>query len=166
MKITDNYLFFYGNKDHFSNFYKADFIVENIKFSCGEQFIMYNKALLFNDLEIANKILNEDSPFTFKKLGRKVKNFDDKKWAASRFDITFKGLYQKYKQNLDLYNLILDTECLEIAEASPTDRIWGIGMNINDPNIENKNYWKGGNLLGKILMDVRSQLLYEYIETL
>jgi len=166
MKETSEYIFFFGNKDHFSNFYKTDFEVDNVKFTCGEQYIMYNKALIFNDHEIADKILGEQNPYKIKMLGRKVKNFDEKRWADSRFDITFKGIYAKYNQNNDLYNLILDTECLHIVEASPKDKIWGIGVNINDPNIEDKNYWRGGNLLGKILMAVRSQLLYEYIQTL
>jgi ribA/ribD-fused uncharacterized protein len=166
MKETTEYIFFYGFEDHFSNFYKSNFIVDNIRFSCGEQYIMYNKAILFNDHEIANLILAEYNPKKIKMLGRKVKHFNEKKWDDNKYEITYKGLYEKYNQNYDLYNFILDTECLEIVEASPTDIIWGIGINIDNPNIENKKIWRGNNLLGKILMDVRSQLIYEYIELL
>lgn len=163
MKQIDKYLFFYGNKDHFSNFFQANFIINEITFSCGEQYIMYNKAIIFNDLDTANKIINESKPSKMKNLGRKVKNFNDKIWKENRELIAYDGLYAKYKQNNDLYDKILDTEDLEIIEASPTDTIWGIGMSITNPDIINKKLWRGSNILGKNLMNVRSQLLYESI---
>lgn len=163
MKLTDKYIFFYGNKDHFSNFYQTKFIVNGINFSCGEQFIMYNKAILFNDIDIATQIINESDPVKIKKLGRKVKNFNDNIWSKMREQIAYNGLYAKYKQNIILHDYIIETDMLKIVEASPIDKIWGIGLGIYDIQIEDKKNWKGSNILGKILMNVRSQLLYESI---
>ncbi len=157
MKETDNYVFFYGKNDHFSNFYKTNFKVNDITFSCGEQYIMYSKAKLFSDDIIANQILQETSPSKMKALGRKVKNYNDKIWVQSREDITFNGLIHKYKQNPILKEQILNTNNKIIVEASPTDRIWGIGMGVSNPELENQNKW-GQNILGKILMRVRKNI--------
>ncbi len=157
MKEIDNYVFFYGKNDHFSNFYKTTFKVNDITFSCGEQYIMYSKAKLFGDDIIAEKILEETSPSKMKALGRKVKNYDDKVWVQMREDITFNGLLHKYMQNLKLKTQILNTNNKILVEASPTDKIWGIGMGVSNPDLENQSKW-GKNILGNILMSVRENI--------
>lgn len=157
MKITETCVYFYSNNDHFSNFYKSSFVVNDIEFNCGEQYIMYSKALLFKDNEIVNKILQESVPSKIKALGRKVKNYNDKIWCEIREDITYIGLLAKYMQNNDLKKLILDTGDKELVEASPYDKVWGIGMGITNPNIHDKTKW-GTNILGKILMRVRNNI--------
>lgn len=161
MRQTDQFVFFYGSKDHFSNFYKTNFVVNGITFSCGEQYIMYSKACLFNDNEMAEVILKEHLPSKMKAWGRKVKSYDDATWCAQREDITYTGLLEKYKQNQMLCNLLMETGEREIVEASPRDRIWGIGMGENNVNVEDKTMWKGRNILGSILMRVRNQIKQE-----
>ncbi len=162
MKITDNSIYFYGNKDHFSNFYKCNFSVNGITFNCGEQFIMYSKALLFKDKETASKILLEETPSKIKALGRKVTNYDDTVWCHLREDITYIGLLSKYQQNNKLKEKLIDTNTKELVEASPKDKIWGIGLGVDDPELENKTIW-GQNILGKILMRVRDHIRSENI---
>lgn len=160
MRITDTSVFFYASKDVFSNFYSSSFIVGSIKFNCGEQFIMNAKALLFEDSDTAEKIMNETRPMIIKSLGRKVKNFDKKVWAEKRENITYIGLLAKFKQNERLRTALLSTENKDLVEASPTDTTWGIGMSENHPDVENKNLW-GKNILGNILMKVRNHISAE-----
>lgn len=157
MKVTDEFVFFYSNTPY-SNFYPSKFIVDDIEFNCGEQWIMYQKAVLFNDLIIANKILKTNEPKKIKSLGRQVANFNEKIWNIHREQKTFTGLLEKFKQNEHLSKVLIDTGNRELVEASPTDRIWGIGLAESDPRIFNKSEWLGRNILGEILMKVRSQL--------
>jgi ribA/ribD-fused uncharacterized protein len=161
MRQTDKFVFFYGNADHLSNFYKTTFVYSGKTFSCGEQFIMYGKAKVFKDEEIAHKILLESSPTKIKALGRKVKNFDDGVWRNVREDIAYIGLREKYRQNDGLKNALICTGERTIVEASPRDKIWGIGMGENNPSVEDTTKWKGTNILGKILMRVRKQIVLE-----
>ncbi len=158
MKTTDKFVFFYNNTPY-SNFHKSKFIVDNIEFCCGEQWIMYQKAILFNDTEIANEILKANNPGKIKSLGRKVSNFDEDIWNKHRETKTFIGLLEKFKQDERLKKLLIDTGNRELVEASPTDRIWGIGLSENDQRIYDKSKWLGRNILGKILMKVRSHLI-------
>lgn len=163
MKTTQDFVFFYGNKDNFSNFYKTNFTVEGVTFCCGEQFVMYSKAMLFKDYDIAEKIMSETAPAKMKALGRKVKNFDDEVWADNRENMTYIGLLAKYKQNQDLMAELLSTGNREIVEASPRDKVWGIGMGVGNTEIEDKDKWKGQNILGKILMKVRDHIVSELL---
>jgi ribA/ribD-fused uncharacterized protein len=115
---------------------------------------MYQKAKLFNDEEIANKILNTSEPREQKKLGRLVKNFDEHVWDVAKEKIVKNGNYLKFSQNEDLKEYLCDTDPYELVEANKYDRIWGIGMFAHDPNILDTSKW-GQNLLGKTLMKVR-----------
>lgn len=117
--------------------------------------MMYQKALLFNDHTIAQEILAETSPYQQKALGRKVRNYVEKDWADVRVEVMVLGLYAKFTQHEDLKKLLLDTGNTIIAEASPTDKIWGIGLGELDPRVNDKKYWPGLNLLGITLMRVR-----------
>ena len=159
MLITDLFVFFYTNKDYMSNFYPSQFTLDNVKFSCTEQYMMYHKALLFGDKDIAEKILADDRPLRIKALGRSVSGFDEAVWKANREIIMFNGNLGKYSQNEDLKKQLIETNPKELVEASPSDKIWGIGLGINDPKIHDKIHWVGLNLLGVALMKVRSGLL-------
>lgn len=163
MKVTSKFVFFYGSSDHFSNFYKTSFTYHGTTFHCSEQFLMYCKAKSFNDDEIARAIMAESSPAKIKALGRKVQNFDDQKWKEMRETVAYIGLLEKYRQNDALKKQILDTGSRTLAEASPRDKIWGIGMSSSDPSVENVTKWQGSNILGKVLMRVREQLYAESI---
>eukprot|EP01129_Flabellula_baltica_P014792 TRINITY_DN7197_c0_g1_i1.p1 TRINITY_DN7197_c0_g1~~TRINITY_DN7197_c0_g1_i1.p1 ORF type:complete len:163 (+),score=39.29 TRINITY_DN7197_c0_g1_i1:62-550(+) len=129
-----------------------------VEYTCCEQYMMYQKALLFDDEEIAALILNTSSPKKMKALGRKVKGFNQEIWEAHRSSIVEQGNYLKFSQNEELKDLIKSTGDAILVEASPRDRIWGIGLGVNDPNIHNPDLWIGLNLLGDALMSVRERL--------
>ena len=124
--------------------------------------MMYNKALLFDDKDIANEILNNNQPKAIKELGRKVKNFNDELWDKMKYKIVFTGNYYKFSQNTDLRNFLLSTKNKVLVEASPYDKVWGIKMKYDDENIENPFCWKGKNLLGFALMEARDEIKRVY----
>jgi len=127
-----------------------------ICFTCAEQYMMYHKALIFNDTESAAKILKTKYPRQMKSFGRKIHGFDELVWNKHKVAVVERANLLKFTQNKDLQELLLSTEDKTLAEASPFDRVWGIGFTAENANI-NKKYW-GQNLLGKALMKVRKDL--------
>lgn len=117
---------------------------------------MFQKAMLFNDFEIAEQILNETDVRKIKALGRKVKNFNNELWDIHKENFMYNACYAKFSQNAKLKDFLLGTDNSEIIEASPVDNIWGIGFS-SDKAMENIDQW-GQNLLGKCLMKVRAVL--------
>jgi len=152
------FTFFWQNRSPFSNWYPSKFTHNGINFTRGEQYMMYQKAMLFGDSEVAQAILLTDNPKEQKDLGRLVRNYDDAKWAAVRVDVMVEGLFEKFNQNEYLKQALLDTGDTEIVEASPYDRIWGIGWAEEDPEAQDKSKWRGQNLLGIVLMKVRDKI--------
>ncbi|WCN36333.1 NADAR family protein [Aneurinibacillus uraniidurans] len=157
----EKFTFFWRSKSPFSQWYPGTFCVNNIVFNCAEQYMMYQKAKLFNDETIAQKILQTKSPNEQKKLGRKVKNFDQKKWEQACKQIVYDGSYAKFSQNVELKKKLLATAGTTIVEASPVDRIWGVGLSEDDPRILDRTKWLGTNWLGEILTKVREDLMEE-----
>lgn len=143
-------------KGEFSNWYISTFIVDGITFNCGEQYMMYKKAMLFNDLDTANKIMNTSSPSSQKKLGRKVKNYVEKEWDSVRYEIVKKGLIEKFTQNENLKRFIISHKGYQMVEVNPKDIIWGVGYSESDA-LENIDDW-GQNLLGKILTEISNEI--------
>lgn len=133
---------------------------ENVTFQNCETYMMYYKAMLFNDIDVAGQILDSaDDPKAVKALGRMVKAFDQSTWDQKKFEIVVNGNREKFGQNARLRELLLETKGRELVEASPMDRIWGIGFGkANAP--KRKDRW-GQNLLGKTLMQVREELSLE-----
>lgn len=152
MRIVDNKVFFW--KGIFSNWHKCKFIYLNKEFNCGEQAMMYSKAIVFNDIETAEKILLTESPKEQKFLGRQVKLYKDEYWKKVREEIITNILLAKFRQNPELRKELLKYKGFEFVEASPFDKIWGIGLSEEDNKILDKNNWKGLNLLGKCLTEV------------
>ncbi|WP_395749250.1 NADAR family protein [Prosthecobacter sp.] len=134
------------------------FVIDDITYATAEHYMMAEKARLFGDNDTLQKILPASTPAIAKKLGREVKNFDDARWLQNRWEIVVSGNFAKFSQHADLRDFLLHTGDRVIVEASPFDRIWGIGMAATDPNAENPAQWKGLNLLGFALMEVRKQL--------
>ena len=120
--------------------------------------MMAKKAELFNDNEVLVKIIKANSPAEAKKLGREVKNYDDKLWLANRYEIVKQGNHHKFSQNKDLKTFLINTKDRVLVEASPVDPIWGIGMATDHKDILNPEKWRGLNLLGFALMEVRDEL--------
>ena len=160
--MTQEVIYFYGHKEHYvyaclSNFYPSQFTdCDNITYHCSEQYLMACKAFIMNDLATMEKIMHADNPYQCKKLGRQVKNWNQEVWDQHKGEIMFDALYYKFSQNDDILQKLLSTGNSILAEASPRDRIWGIGLNITDGQ-SGKN-WRGQNLLGKTLMRVREYL--------
>ena len=155
---NDKYLFFYGKSSPFSQWFPSTFYYKNIKYVCCEQFMMYQKAILFRDKKSARDILKTKNPRYMKIIGRNIKGFTESKWEQKKRKIVFLGNYLKFSQNHALKLKLLSTKEKTLVEASPWDLVWGIGRNIHDPNISNSSYWRGKNLLGYILVDVRNKL--------
>lgn len=154
------YTFFYSYKEldtyFLSQFFPCVFYDEfKNKFCCAEQYMMWSKANVFDDYQIAERILETQNPKTIKELGRKVKNFDEHKWNKVKREIVYKGNYFKFSQNKILKEKLLITEGL-LVESSPYDRIWGIGYD-QEHALQNVDTW-GQNLLGKILTQLRDDL--------
>lgn len=121
--------------------------------------MMWAKAMLFGDIEVANKILKAKEPSVQKSLGRQVKNFDQKKWEEHCERIVYEGNHAKFSQNPNLLKRLIKTGETTLVEASPYDRIWGIGLAEHDPRARYRETWLGKNLLGQILTDLREDLV-------
>ncbi len=156
--MAARYTFFFTESSPFSQWYRCTFVVDGVQFMCAEQFMMYAKAKLFGDDEIAAKILAAGHPKTHKALGRKVKNFDETIWAVKRLEIVKTASLAKFGQNPELCALLSRTAPSELVEASPFDKIWGIGLAADDPKARDPRKWRGQNLLGKVLTEVRELL--------
>jgi ribA/ribD-fused uncharacterized protein len=162
--IYFEYLFFWGHKikqagvidkSCFSQWYPAPFTVDNIVYPTAEHWMMAKKALLFNDRSRYNDIIASDSPAIAKKQGRAVSNFDEAVWKQHAYGFVVEGNLNKFSQNLALKEYLVRTGSKVIVEASPFDKIWGIGTSAHETN---PFKWKGTNLLGFALMEVRDQL--------
>jgi ribA/ribD-fused uncharacterized protein len=119
---------------------------------------MFHKAMLFGDKETADKIMFAKNPSEHKKLGRLVKNYDQKVWDEHKRKIVYNGNWLKFTQNPKLLAQLLETDDKILVEASPYDPIWGIGLDENAIGIEDSNNWQGENLLGYIITDVRDNI--------
>lgn len=158
MRVTDNYVFFFGSE--FSNFYTPCLIeLDGQTFTSSEQAFMYYKAKHFGDEESAKKILLTNIPAKAKKLGRVVKNFDSEEWMKVCKDVMKKVCKAKFEQNIGLKNKMLEYENQKFVEASPYDKIWGVGISEDDDMILDEKNWKGTNFLGEVLTEIRDELI-------
>ena len=136
-----------------------DNLNKEIKFNCCEQWMMACKALVFDDLESFDLIMNTTHPKDQKKLGRGIKNYDDDIWDDEKESIVYAGNFLKFESNDKLMAFLLAFNPHTIfAEASPHDKIWGIGMVASDPDALDISLWKGTNLLGEAIREVRRTL--------
>ena len=165
------YVFFWGHqrkgsaagnngisKSCFSQWYDASFVVDAQHFLTAEHYMMYHKAKIFGDQQASAAVLAANNPHDAKAIGRTVKGFDAKVWDAHSMDIVIAGNLAKFSQNPDLRAFLLSTAETVLVEASPVDRIWGIGLAEDNPAASDPNQWRGRNLLGFALMAVRTRL--------
>ncbi|MGY3779491.1 NADAR family protein [Isobaculum melis] len=162
-----NFLFFWGHqkaKDHtiskscFSQWWSCQFKDEAYTYYSAEQYMMSEKAKLFNDTTIREQIIDCRNPKQIKALGRQIQHFDQSIWDKNKYDIVVQGNLLKFSQNPSLKKYLQDTKNKILVEASPVDKIWGIGRAEEDPKSMNPLLWKGENLLGFALMEVRELL--------
>ena len=161
------YLFFWGHtpgksgqvgKECLSQWYPAEFGVDGVRYTTAEHYMMAEKARLFGDEGVRERIVAAAHPSQAKNLGREVQGFNPTTWEQHRFDIVVRGNAAKFGQNPALKTILLNTGHRILGEASPTDRIWGIGWTENDPQAQEPEQWRGLNLLGFALMAARSRL--------
>jgi ribA/ribD-fused uncharacterized protein len=162
-----DFLFFWGHSNPtnervgrflFSQWYPLSFQIGGQLYQTAEHWMMAEKARLFNDLETQNRILVAETPKMAKDLGRQVQHFDSRLWEEKSFDIVVAGNLAKFGQNLEAKHYLLDTGDKVLVEASPVDAIWGIGHAQDSSEARDPNKWRGLNLLGFALMEVRDHL--------
>ncbi|MEU8107254.1 NADAR family protein [Nonomuraea muscovyensis] len=162
-----SYLHFWGHRPNrdggvgrgcLSQWWPADFTEDGRLFRSAEHYMMTHKALLFGDEETAAAILAVSHPGEAKKLGRLVRGFDEATWAEHRYGIVVRAGVAKFAAHPELRDYLLGTEKHVLVEASPLDRVWGIGLAADDPAATSAATWKGLNLLGFALMDARDEL--------
>lgn len=153
MRYTETHVYFFTDDAPFSNFYKTAFIYKGYDLSFSEQGLMIEKALLFEPSK-ADDIAQATHPYQAKQLGRSIQNHDDKKWGAVRYDKMVAVLKAKFASP-DLKSILLETGERTLVEGSPYDRVWGVKIDWQDDRILDEANWKGQNLLGKALMEVR-----------
>jgi ribA/ribD-fused uncharacterized protein len=159
MRTTDTHVFFWGGE--FSNWFASYFKYKDHEFFNSEQAFMWEKAEFFGDSDIAEQILKTSNPKDAKALGRKVRGFDAERWIVDSYIFMVAVNYAKYSQNPRLRDKLLATDDKTLVEASPYDKIWGIGLSEDDDRCLDEHQWQGMNLLGKALIQVRKQLKQE-----
>jgi len=163
---TPEILFFWGHtakdqrigKHVLSQWWPATFSLDGRTYATTEHYMMAQKAELFGDQETLAAILSSQAPSQAKKLGRRVRGFDEQRWIAHRFDAAVRGNIAKFGQNPELEDWLLATGNAVLVEASPVDSIWGIGLAADDARARDPNIWPGLNLLGFALMKARHSL--------
>ena len=160
-------LFFWGHQPSkdgritmscLSQWWPAPFSVGGLTYPTAEHWMMAGKARLFGDEPVARQILRAGSPRQAKQLGRQVSRFDAAKWDAEKYRIVTDGSFEKFRQHPALGAFLLSTGDQVLVEASPVDRIWGIGLAADDERAGNPLLWRGENLLGFALMEARDRL--------
>ena len=160
------YVFFWGHtgdktkitKCCFSQWYNASFEVDGVHYATAEHYMMAEKARLFKNEELVDEIVNASHPNKAKMLGRQVSGFTNEIWNNHCFEIVVRGNLAKFSQNKELETFLLNTGNRVLVEASPVDKVWGIGLAEDHIDASNPFKWKGLNLLGFALMAVRKQL--------
>jgi ribA/ribD-fused uncharacterized protein len=158
--MAETFTFFW--KSRLSQWHRAPFVLGGTTFTHGEQYMMYAKALLFGDREAADRVLAAETPTEQQAIGRTIRGFDEAVWVLFREGIVFSGNYARFSQNPDQRELLFTTRGTTLVEASPHDRVWGIGLAADDPRARDRSQWLGLNLLGDALTRVRQALLWEH----
>lgn len=153
MRYTDTHVYFFTDQAPFSNFYKEKFLYKGYNLLFSEQGFMIEKALLF-DPEKASQLASVFTPYQAKQIGRSIQNYNDYKWSEVRYSKMVEVLKAKFA-NEKLKKILLDTGDRILVEGSPYDNIWGVKIDWMSDAILNSKNWRGQNLLGKALMEVR-----------
>ncbi|MFB7599397.1 NADAR family protein [Streptomyces sp. NPDC056160] len=161
------YLYFWGHRPRpdgqvgascLSQWWPSPFTVDGVTYATAEHWMMAGKARLFGDAEAERRALAAGHPAQAKKAGRLVRGFDDALWARERFRIVVEGSVHKFAAHPELRAFLLGTGERLLVEASPLDRVWGIGLAADDDAAADPNRWQGPNLLGFALMEARERL--------
>jgi ribA/ribD-fused uncharacterized protein len=161
------YLHFWGHRPRpdgqvaascLSQWWPSPFTVDGAEYATAEHWMMASKARLFGDTEAERKALDAPNPALAKKAGRLVRGFDEAIWERERFRIVVEGSVHKFAADGELRDFLLGTGDRVLVEASPVDRVWGIGLAADDERAADPERWRGPNLLGFALMEARERL--------
>ena len=164
------YLCFWGHRPQrdgsagpgcLSQWWQSPFIVDGICYATAEHWMMAGKARLFGDADAERRAVEAGHPSVAKNVGRTVRGFDEEVWQRERFALVTEGSVHKFRQHPELRDFLLGTAGRVLVEASPLDRVWGIGLAAGDPGAEDPAAWRGLNLLGFALMEARARLARE-----
>jgi ribA/ribD-fused uncharacterized protein len=147
-----------NGRECLSQWFPAPFSIGGTNYKTAEHYMMAEKARLFGDSQMLDRIIRARTPGEAKKLGRSVRGFSDEVWNQNRFKIVVSASVGKFGQNPDLRDFLQATGRRVLVEASPRDRIWGIGMSQTNPDAQDPSRWRGLNLLGFALMSARQHL--------
>jgi len=169
MSEEEKFHLFWGGP--FSQWYGANMVIDGVTYNCCEQYMMAEKARLFKDDEALKEILKSKDPSHQKAIGRTVKNFVKEEWEKIEengkpfcWNVVYKANEAKFTQNKDLNDFILLTKGETLVEASPYDKIWGIGLGENDARALDREQWQGLNWLGEVCTQLREDLLIESLD--
>ncbi|MBD0424140.1 NADAR family protein [Streptomyces sp. NPDC052309] len=161
------YLCFWGHRPRpdgrigascLSQWWPSPFTVDGVEYATAEHWMMAAKARLFDDPEAERRVLTAEHPAQAKKAGRLVRGFDEAVWERERFRIVVEGSVHKFASDPALRGFLLGTGERVLVEASPVDRVWGIGLAADDERAVDPERWRGPNLLGFALMEARRRL--------
>ncbi|WP_407549667.1 NADAR family protein [Streptomyces sp. Pv4-95] len=144
-----------------SQWWPAPFTVDGVAYATAEHWMMAGKARLFGDAEAERRAIAAGHPKQAKDAGRAVRGFDEEIWRQHRFALVVEGSVHKFGQDAALREFLLGTNSRVLVEASPLDRVWGIGLAADDERAEDPARWRGLNLLGFALMEARERLAEE-----
>ena len=153
-KSNDTHIAFHSEFTPYSNFHPCQFTVNHHIFHCSEQFIQYQKALMFGDSATANEILKCETTFDAKRLGYKVNGFDMKGWSADGYSMCLDGIKEKFVQNPSLLGMLKATAPKLLIEAS-SDRLWGTGVDLWDHQCLNQDKWYSMGWMSAMLADIQ-----------
>jgi len=156
MSDNEEFCLFWGGL--FSQWAKVDMEIDGTKYNTCEQYMMAEKAKLFCDEDSRALIMISKDPREQKAIGRKVKNFNADDWNKVCRDVVYKANYAKFTQNSDCLMELISSRGKIIVEASPYDKIWGIGLAKDDPRALDRSQWQGTNWLGEAIMRVRDDI--------
>lgn len=141
-----------------SQWYRSPLFIDGVEYPTAEHYMMAEKARCFDDEEALQAVLATRNPSKAKQIGRRVRGFNDRDWDFVKYEVVVEANMHKFGNDLDLRKFLLKTGDIILVEASPYDTVWGIGMAEDDPDVHDPTLWKGQNLLGFAIMDVRDRL--------
>ena len=147
---------FHGELSPWSNFHRSLFVLNRQEYHSAEQWIQFQKAMLFGDSNIANQILRSSTPCECKQLSHYIHGVDQTKWKNEGFDLCLDGIRAKFSQNRDLYAMLKTTKPKVLVEAS-NDKVWGTGISLRNSQALNTNKWSGKGWLSNMLTIIRDE---------
>ena len=158
IKSNESVTVFFTSVCKLSNFHDSKFTIDGRPYANVEQRLCEQKALLFGANDIAHDIMEISDAAHIKRLAKTVKNFNDSTWKEHAPDILQTALAAKFTQDESMKAALLATGDTVLGEASPTDIFFGIGLSLSNPMVTNQHKWRGNNLLGKTLMQIRTSI--------